>query len=133
MSKYDDIINFPHYELKYHNKMTIENRAAQFSPFAALTGYSESIKETSRLTKSKKELSEDMKNKIDMKLRIIEEHLKERPLITILYFKKDNKKDGGNYYEYTGNVKRIDHINKYILFSDIKININDIYDIKLNL
>ena len=133
MSKYDDIINFPHYELKYHNKMTIENRAAQFSPFAALTGYSESIKETSRLTKSKKELSEDMKNKIDMKLRIIEEHLKERPLITILYFKKDNKKDGGNYYEYTGNVKKIDPVNKVIIFNDIKININDIYDIKFNL
>lgn len=133
MSKYDDIINFPHYELKYHNKMTIENRAAQFSPFAALTGYSESIKETSRLTKSKKELSEDMKNKIDMKLRIIEEHLKERPLITILYFKKDNKKDGGNYYEYTGSVKKIDIVNKVIIFNDIKININDIYDIKLNL
>lgn len=133
MSKYDDIINFPHYELKYHNKMTIENRAAQFSPFAALTGYSESIKETSRLTKSKKELSEDMKNKIDMKLRIIEEHLKERPLITILYFKKDNKKDGGNYYEYTGSVKKIDIVNKVIIFNDIKININDIYDIKFNL
>ena len=133
MSKYDDIINFPHYELKYHNKMTIENRAAQFSPFAALTGYSESIKETSRLTKSKKELSEDMKNKIDMKLRIIEEHLKERPLITILYFKKDNKKDGGNYYEYTGSVKKIDSVNKVIIFNDIKININDIYDIKFNL
>ncbi len=131
MSKYKDIIDLDHYELRYHNRMSIENRAAQFSPFAALTGYSESIKETSRLTKEEIELSEDMKSNIDMKLQYIEEHIKEKPEIEVLYFKKDNKKKGGEYYKYKGNVKRIDTFNKVIIFNDMKINLNNIYDIKI--
>ena len=78
MSKYDSIINLPYYELKYHKRMSIDNRAAQFSAYDALTGYKEIVKETARLTKSKKELSEDNKNDIDSKLHIIKKYINEK-------------------------------------------------------
>ena len=131
MSKYDSIINLPHYELKYHKRMSIDNRAAQFSAYDALTGYKEIVKETARLTKSKKELSEDNKNDIDSKLRIIKKYINEKPKITVVYFKKDIRKTGGNYLEYTNIVKRIDDIEKVIIFMDkTKIKIENIIDIK---
>ena len=133
MSKYDNIINLPHFELKNHKRMTIESRAAQFSPFAALTGYSESVKETSRLTKEKIILSEDMKSKLNMKLQMIEEHIKELPDINVLYFVEDKKKTGGEYKEYNGKVRRIDIIEKKIIFVDkTVIPIYDILKIKAN-
>lgn len=133
MNKYESIINLPHYELKNHERMTMESRAAQFSPFAALTGYSESVKETARLTDNKIELSEDMKNNIDMKLQIIDDNIKEKPEITILYFVKDQKKNGGKYIEYIGNVKKIDKVDKTLYFYDkTKISLYDILDIKIN-
>lgn len=131
MSKYDSIINLPHYELKYHKRMSIDNRAAQFSAYDALTGYKEIVKETARLTKSKKELSEDNKNDIDSKLRIIKKYINEKPKITVVYFKKDIRKTGGNYLEYTNIVKRIDVIEKVIIFmAKTKIKIENIIDIK---
>ncbi len=131
MSKYDNIINLPHFELKNHKRMTMESRAAQFSPFAALTGYSESVKETSRVTKEKIILSEDMKSKLNMKLQMIEEHIKELPEINVLYFVKDKKKTGGEYKEYNGKVRRIDIVEKKILFVDkTVIPIYDILNIK---
>ena len=131
MSKYDSIINLPHYELKYHKRMSIDNRAAQFSAYDALTGYKEIVKETARLTKSKKELSEDNKNDIDSKLHIIKKYINEKPKITVVYFKKDIRKTGGNYLEYTNIVKIIDDIEKVIIFMDkTKIKIENIIDIK---
>ncbi len=131
MNKYENIINLQHYELKNHKRMSMESRAAQFSPFAALTGYSESVKETSRLTKEKIILSEDMKSKLNMKLQIIEEHIKELPEINILYFIEDKKKSGGEYKEYTGKVRRIDKIEKKIVFVDKTIiSLFDIVNIK---
>ena len=131
MSKYDSIINLPHYELKDHKRMSIDNRAAQFSAYDALTGYKEIVKETARLTKSKKELSEDNKNDIDSKLRIIKKYINEKPKITVVYFKKDIRKTGGNYLEYTNIVKRIDVIEKVIIFmAKTKIKIENIIDIK---
>ena len=130
MNKYDSIINLPHYELRNHQRMSVELRAAQFSPFAALTGYSDSVKETARLTDKKRDLSEDMKSKIDMKLQLIEDHINERPEITVLYFVKDKKKSGGEYLEYTGKVRRIDIVNKNIIFTDRNIIcLDDIFDI----
>lgn len=131
MSKYDSIINLPYYELKYHKRMSIDNRAAQFSAYDALTGYKEIVKETARLTKSKKELSEDNKNDIDSKLHIIKKYINEKPKITVVYFKKDIRKTGGNYLEYTNIVKIIDDIEKVIIFMDkTKIKIENIIDIK---
>ena len=131
MSKYDEIINIPHFDPVNHNRMSMTERAAQFSPFAALTGYSESVKETARLTKGKIELSEDIKYEIDMKLQLIEDHIKEKPEVSVLYFIKDKKKSGGDYNEFTGVIRRIDKVNGKIIFQDKKvIDLNDIIDIK---
>lgn len=131
MSKYDEIINIPHFDPVNHERMSMTERAAQFSPFAALTGYSESVKETARLTKGKIELSEDMKYEIDMKLMLIEEHIKEKPKVSVLYFIKDKKKSGGEYNEFTGIIRRIDKVNGKIIFIDKTIiDLNDIIDIK---
>ncbi len=127
MSKYDEIINIPHFDPVNHKRMSMVERSAQFSPFAALTGYTESVKETARLTKGKIELSEDMKYEIDMKLQLIEEHMSEKPEVSVLYFVKDKKKSGGDYIEYTGRIRRIDKVNGKIIFMDKKvIDLNDI-------
>ena len=132
MSKYDDIINLEHYELKYHKKMSMESRAAQFAPFAALTGYSEEIKEVSRLTDDRIDMFDDYKLIIDRKLQEIKEHINERLKVSVIYFIKDNKKKGGKYIEYIGVVRRIDLVNKIIVFIDgKKINIKDILDINI--
>lgn len=130
MSKYDNIINLPHYELKNHKRMSIESRSAQFAPFAALTGYSDAVSETSRLTCKKIDISEDMKNYIDMKLQLVENHINEKPLVTIIYFEKDNKKSGGKYLEHTGNIKKIDMVSQTLKFTDGKIvELNNICDL----
>ena len=131
MSKYDEIINITHFDPVNHKRMSMTERAAQFSPFAALTGYSESVKETARLTKNKKELSEDMKYEIDMKLQLIEEHLKEKPEVSVLHFIKDKKKSGGDYNEFTGIIRRIDKANGKLIFIDKTIiDLKDIIDIR---
>ena len=94
---YSDIINLPHHQSKTRPHMTNYNRAAQFAPFAALTGHSEAIDETARLTDSKIELDEYEKEIIDRKLRIITENISTMPEITVCYFVPDEKKAGGAY------------------------------------
>lgn len=132
MNKYDEIINVKHFDPVNHKRMSMVDRAAQFASFAALKGYSESVKETARLTKGKIELSEDMKYEIDMKLKLIEDHLKEKPEVSVLYFIKDKKKSGGSYNEYTGIIRRIDKVNNKIIFMDkTMISLKDIIDIRL--
>lgn len=118
MNNYEEIINLNHYNPKFHPRMSIYNRSAQFAPFAALTGYDEAIIETARITDEKIELNDDLRTFIDMKLHIIEEHIKEKSIVKILYFEKDKRKQGGKYIEYSGIVKRIDLINKFIIFED---------------
>lgn len=127
MSNYERIINLPHYELKYHKKMSIESRAAQFSPYAALTGYDDNIKNAGRITSKEKTLSDDEKEIINMKLQVINENQNDLP-ITVLYYDSENK----IYKEYTGTIKKIDSIKKIIKFNDKKaINFDDIYDINI--
>ena len=127
MNLYEDIIGMPHYEPKKHKRMTIENRAAQFAPFAALTGYEEAIIETARTTVKRIEIEEDLLNIINSKLEIIKENVKENPYIKITYFIKDKYKDGGKYEEIEGNIHAIDPVNRWIIFTDKrKINIKDI-------
>ena len=118
MNNYDEIINYPHYELKYHKRMSKSSRASQFASFQALTGYEEEVEETRRLTSEKIELSEDKKTLLNNSLQILEEHIKERPLITITYFEKDKKKRGGSYQEYRGHLKKIDSISHTIILVD---------------
>lgn len=133
MIDYEDIIKLPHYEPKFHPRMTIYNRSAQFAPFAALTGYDDKVSEAARLTDDKIELSEDLKNYIDIKLQIVNEHIKDNSEITVLYFEKDKRKKGGKYLKYKGIVKKIDLIENTIKFKDnFKINLDMILDIEIN-
>lgn len=115
MIEYQDIIDNRHYELRYHPKMSNQNRAAQFAPFAALTGYEEAVKETERVTTKKKELSDDTIEQLNYQFQIIGKE-KKHYLIKVIYFKQDSKKAGGKYLEYTGKIKKIDYLKKEIIF-----------------
>lgn len=105
---YDDIISLPHPTSSRHPRMPISDRAAQFSPFAALAGHSAALAETARLTDRQIELSDDDKAVLDQKQRILLEHIKECPEITVTWFRPDEKKDGGQYITTTGRLRRID-------------------------
>lgn len=130
MSKYDDIINLPHPEPKNHQRMSLENRAAQFSPFAALTGHNEAIKETERLTDSKIELAEDTITDINRTLMWIRDNIKSRPQVVVTYFVPDYKKTGGKYITATVNIVKIDEVNNAIVTADeIKIVVHNILEI----
>lgn len=132
MNNYDDIINLSRPKSN-HKHMSIESRAAQFSPFSALTGYDSKINETKRLTFKKKNISEESLELINSKLNYIHENLIKKEEITIQYFKKDLKKQGGKYLKHKGIVKKINKNNKTIKFCDDQIiKLEDIIDINSN-
>lgn len=116
--RYDDIIDLPHPEPRHHVRMTPENRAAQFAPFAALTGHGAAVRETARLTERRIELDENMKAELDEKLRYIMEQSGQRPQISVTYFIPDEKKAGGTYVTAHGRVKRTDPLNHRIVLED---------------
>ena len=118
MSEYDDIIHLPHHVSKTHPQMSMEDRAAQFSPFAALTGYDAAIAETARLTDQRVELDEYERQALNEKLQFISEHLKDHPKVSITYFLPDAWKDGGEYVTATGKVKKIDDYEQKIVLMD---------------
>ena len=131
---YEDIINLPHHVSKTRPQMSMLDRAAQFSPFAALTGYDAAIKETGRLTDEKIEMDEDRKAVLDMKQAYLIEMLDEQPEISITYFQPDTKKSGGAYVTVTGNLKRFDEYERLLILTDgKKIPIDDIADIESDL
>ena len=115
MSKYDDIINLERPISKKRMPMSIENRAAQFAPFSALTGYEDAVKETARITDSKKILSEGIKEIINEKINYIKNNLKTIGEVNITYFLNDKKKTGGKYTTITDLVKKID-INNCLIY-----------------
>ena len=128
--KYTDMLNLPHPVSESHPRMTIQNRAAQFAPFAALTGYEDAVKEASRLTDEKVDLDENSKELLDEKLQFIGEHLKEQPEISITYFEPDEKKEGGAYRTLTDCVKKIDfYTQTVVLQNGTQIQIKDIMEI----
>ena len=108
MSKYDDIINLPHHVSSKHPQMSLHDRAAQFSPFAALTGHSDAVEETARLTESEAMLDDSVVEALNEKLAYLKEHLTEEPVVSITYFEPDKMKDGGKYLTLTGKIKKID-------------------------
>lgn len=114
--RYDDIINLPHHVSETRPRMSPINRAAQFSPFAALTGYDAQIEEAARLTDGEVELSEDEKAKISDTLREIENALPQRPAVTVTYFLPDSRKAGGSYTLFSGTVKKIDLYERRLVF-----------------
>ena len=131
MGRYDDIINLSPPVSKKHPRMSLENRAAQFSPFAALTGHNEAIKETERLTDRKIELEEDAINDINRTLLWLKDNITAQPEAIVTYFVPDYKKSGGKYVTATVNIKKIDEFCNCIITTDnIKIAIHNILSIK---
>ena len=130
-NNYEDIINLPHHVSTKRPQMPLKDRAAQFAPFAALTGHDEAIKETARLTDERIELDESTLAILNDKIQIILDNLDIAPEITVTYFKPDDKKSGGIYIDHTGVVKRIDDFEKTVIFTDkVIIPIEDILDIQ---
>lgn len=128
---YDDIIHLPRHVSPTRAHMPISDRAAQFAPFAALTGYDAAIKETARFTEVKAELDENAKAILDKKLRKVQEIVAERPEITVTYFRPDNAKAGGSYITVTGNVKKIDVYGQFLEMTDgLRIFIDEIFGIE---
>lgn len=105
--KYDDIINLPHPTSKNHPRMKNIERAAQFSPFAALTGYDSAIKETARITETHIELDENEKARLNCQIRLLLEKLPTNPFVAITYYVPDSRKDGGAYQTVSGNIKKL--------------------------
>lgn len=116
--RYDDIINLPHPVSTKHPRMAPLDRAAQFSPFAALTGHEAAIKETARLTDERIELDESSKELLDVRLQMIREHLAEKPEAAVTFFEPDQKKRGGTNVTVTGRIKKIDEYAGKLVFED---------------
>ncbi len=115
---YEDILRLPHHVSRHHPPMPREDRAAQFSPFAALTGYDDAVLETARLTDAWHDLSDEQTADLDRKVQILEEHISERPAVRIRYFVPDEKKAGGSYEVKAGRLRRIDTALRILVFAD---------------
>ena len=118
--KYDDIIHYPHHVSEKHPRMSLYDRAAQFSPFAALTGHEAAIRETARLTQSRVQLDEDSRSVLDEKLHLLRGWAGKQggPVLSITYFQPDGKKSGGKYITAEGKVKKIKEYEKVIVLED---------------
>ena len=123
IEKYADILSLPHHVSPTRRRMSMVERAAQFSPFAALAGYGEAIQETGRVVERQAELSEDEKAVLDRTQQDILGMLKQggHPAVKIIYFQPDWKKDGGRYVTVYGVVKRVDEVQRHIVLSDERV------------
>ena len=131
MGKYDDIINLPHPDPYKRTRMSLYNRAAQFSPFSALTGHDDAIKETGRLTDRKIELEQDAVEDINKKLTWIKDNINSKPKVTITYFVPDESKSGGKYVTETVAIIKINEIDGCVVTEDyFKIFLDSICEIK---
>lgn len=115
---YDDILDLPHPTSAKHPRMPLSDRAAQFSPFAALSGHGAAIAETARLTDRRIELDEDTKAELDRKQKLLLALIAEQPEITVAWFQPDEKKEGGRYVTTTGRLKRVDETRRVLLLTD---------------
>ena len=132
MSKYDDIINLTHHVSSTRPHMPMTDRAAQFMPFRALTGYEDAVRETARYTDERIELTEDEKALLDMRLQKLADEIGSQPKVTLTYFRPDKKKAGGAYICVTGQLKKIDdYEGVLILTNGQRIPIADIVDIQV--
>lgn len=131
---YDDIINLPRPISTKHPAMSLHDRAAQFSPFAALTGFGAAIIETARLTDSRVELDEYIKADLNARLAILQDQMDQQPKVSITYFQRDSLKAGGAYITSSGCVKKIDEYERVLVMEDTtKIPIDDILEIEAEL
>lgn len=130
--KYDDIINLPHHTSTKHPRMTRTARAAQFAPFAALTGLDDEMEETARLTDKKITLDEEQKQVINRELLFIKNNPQRDIPVIITLFKSDGRKDGGAYIEKEVRIKKIDEINRKLILSDYsEIKIDDLFSVRI--
>lgn len=128
---YDDIINLPHHISKKHRPMPRETRAAQFAPFAALTGYENDVNEAARYTSEKRELGEYEAERLNRSINKIRENIRDNPEAVITYLKPDEKKAGGEYLNIKGRVKKIDDYDRALILTDgTVIAFEDILDIR---
>ena len=133
MNKYADIIDLEHPTSKVHPRMNKEDRAAQFAPFAALTGYAEAINEAGRLVDKKRELTDEEKLIISNRINYLIENKDKDYEVIIIYFIADLKKDGGKYLSINGVIKKVDIVNRFIMVNKKKIYIEDIIMINSNI
>ena len=126
MGKYDDIIDHPHHVSAVHPPMSLQDRAAQFSPFAALTGYDAAVRETARHVDRKVELDEEQKNAIDAALREASGRT-----ATVVYFVPDDRKSGGRYETVTDVVRKVDAYTATLVTDHLRVSFDDIYSVEL--
>ena len=132
--KYDDMIDLPHPTSNKHPRMSIQDRAAIFSPFAALSGHGAAIAETARLTDQRMELDEDTKAELDQRQAVLLEHIEEQPEITVTWFQPDERKDGGAYVTTVDRAKKIDEFKRILsMVGGQKIVLDDIVQIESQL
>lgn len=117
MADYEDIIHLPHPVSGRHGAMSNLDRAAQFAPFAALTGYDAELAETARLTDARIELTESEEQLLNEVYRHLQEHISEHPRVTVTYFEPDTKKSGGAYITVTAPVKKLDEYTQSIILT----------------
>ena len=132
MHRYDDIIMLPHHVSKTHPPMPAADRAAQFAPFAALTGHYDAVKEAARLTEERVELDESCKAVLDGKLQDIRRRLGEEPAVTVTYFVPDERQSGGSYETAAGCVRKIDEYERVLVLTDgTRIPVSELLEIEL--
>lgn len=130
-SEYDDIIDLAHHVSATRPHMTMRDRAAQFSPFAALTGYGDAVRETARLTDGRIELDESKKTALGFRLRSVAENLARRPRVELTYFLPDGRKAGGAYVMVSGEVKTVDETQRAVVMCDgTRVPIDEIIDVE---
>lgn len=128
--KYDDIIHLPHHVSDKRPQMPVLDRAAQFAPFAALTGYGEAVKETARLTERRIQPDEETLDILNRRLEFIKEHISERPEVSVCFFRPDSRKEGGAYVTVSGTVKKLDEFrHRLILTDETEIPFEDLWEI----
>lgn len=129
---YEDMLHLPHHVSATHPPMSMQDRAAQFSPFAALTGYGDVIRETARVTQTREELDEYELDRLDQRFRFIAEHISDRPEVTITYFEPDPRKEGGTYLTVKGRIRKIREAGRRILMEDgTEIPFENVFDLDL--
>ena len=128
---YDDLLHLPHPTSAKHPRMPLADRAAIFSPFAALSGHGDAIRETARLTERRMELDEDAKAELDRRQAVLLEHIAEQPEVTVTWFRPDERKEGGAYLTTTGRLKKIDALGRRLVLLDgTGIPLEDVADLE---
>ena len=128
--KYDDIIHLSRPESPHRARMSMVDRGAQFSPFAALVGYDAAIAETARLTDFRLELTEGAKQELNEKLRLLAESAREHPAVQVLWFLPDERKSGGSYVRTKGRVKKVDAYRELLVLEELEIPFGSIYELE---